>query len=179
MKQNLKVLVWSVVIGLAIAIHEQWVLGRYEGEGFGGIGIALGYIFVGAVLIPIVFGIVGFAISPERRFKRAFSWLGISFAVILGLNLLIARTFQPLRYNIESDAVITDKTINSYEKCATMGYPIMKSLPLKCRAPGDVIFIKNELMCIQVITEAKNPQTGETREFPTPCDVPEEWIKVR
>lgn len=32
--------------------------------------------------------------------------------------------------------------------------------------------------CIQVITPAKNPQTGECREFPTPCDVPEGWDKV-
>lgn len=31
--------------------------------------------------------------------------------------------------------------------------------------------------CIQVITPAKNPATGECREFATPCDVPEGWIK--
>ena len=30
--------------------------------------------------------------------------------------------------------------------------------------------------CIQVITPAQNPQTGEVREFPTPCDVPQGWI---
>lgn len=29
--------------------------------------------------------------------------------------------------------------------------------------------------CIQVITPARNPETGETRDFPTPCDVPEGW----
>ncbi len=33
-------------------------------------------------------------------------------------------------------------------------------------------------ICIQVITPAKNPETGECKEFPTPCDVPEGWIKV-
>jgi hypothetical protein len=32
--------------------------------------------------------------------------------------------------------------------------------------------------CIQVITPAKNPQTGEVRDFPTPCDVPEGWEKT-
>lgn len=32
--------------------------------------------------------------------------------------------------------------------------------------------------CIQVITPAKNPPTGECKEFPTPCDVPEGWEKV-
>lgn len=29
--------------------------------------------------------------------------------------------------------------------------------------------------CIQVITPAKNPQTGECKDFPTPCDVPTGW----
>ena len=40
--------------------------------------------------------------------------------------------------------------------------------PVLKRAP------QNE-MCAQVITPAKNPQTGEIRDFPTPCDVPEGW----
>lgn len=30
-------------------------------------------------------------------------------------------------------------------------------------------------VCIQVVTPARNPQTGEVKEFPTPCDVPEGW----
>lgn len=33
----------------------------------------------------------------------------------------------------------------------------------------------NDRMCIQVITTAKNAKTGEVRDFPTPCDVPEGW----
>lgn len=33
-------------------------------------------------------------------------------------------------------------------------------------------------ICIQVITPARNLQTGEVRDFPTPCDVPEGWIKI-
>lgn len=32
--------------------------------------------------------------------------------------------------------------------------------------------------CIQVIAFARNPQTGETKEFPTPCDIPKGWEKV-
>lgn len=32
--------------------------------------------------------------------------------------------------------------------------------------------------CVQVVTPAKNPATGECQEFPTPCDVPEGWEKV-
>ena len=32
--------------------------------------------------------------------------------------------------------------------------------------------------CIQVITPARNLQTGEVKDFPTPCDVPEGWEKI-
>jgi hypothetical protein len=32
-----------------------------------------------------------------------------------------------------------------------------------------------EALCVQVITDARNPQTGEIKEFKTPCDVPEGW----
>jgi len=38
-------------------------------------------------------------------------------------------------------------------------------------------FVESEI-CIQVITPARNPQTGEVRDFPTPCDVPENWEPV-
>jgi hypothetical protein len=33
-------------------------------------------------------------------------------------------------------------------------------------------------ICIQVVTTAKNTQTGEVKNFPTPCDVPEGWEAV-
>ncbi len=33
-------------------------------------------------------------------------------------------------------------------------------------------------LCAQVITPARNPASGEIREFPTPCDVPEGWEEV-
>jgi hypothetical protein len=34
-------------------------------------------------------------------------------------------------------------------------------------------------VCIQVVTPAVNPETGEIREFPTPCDVPETWERIQ
>ena len=37
--------------------------------------------------------------------------------------------------------------------------------------------VKNDIICIQVVTKARNPKTGEIREFSTPCDVPVGWIK--
>ncbi|MBI1982437.1 MAG: hypothetical protein HYS68_02555 [Candidatus Levybacteria bacterium] len=38
--------------------------------------------------------------------------------------------------------------------------------------------LPNGRVCIQVITPARNPGTGECKEFPTPCDVPKDWEKV-
>lgn len=37
---------------------------------------------------------------------------------------------------------------------------------------------EEDVVCAQVITPAKNPATGECREFSTPCDVPEGWAVV-
>ncbi len=34
-------------------------------------------------------------------------------------------------------------------------------------------------ICAQVITSAKNPDTGEVVDYATPCDVPEGWEVVR
>jgi hypothetical protein len=30
-------------------------------------------------------------------------------------------------------------------------------------------------LCTQVITSARNPVTGQIKEYPTPCDVPPTW----
>lgn len=37
---------------------------------------------------------------------------------------------------------------------------------------------KEDVICIQVITPARNPKTGEVRDFSTPCDVTEGWEKI-
>jgi len=37
----------------------------------------------------------------------------------------------------------------------------------------------NGVACIQVITPARNPETGDIKEFPTPCDVPEGWEVIQ
>lgn len=39
-------------------------------------------------------------------------------------------------------------------------------------------FISRQVSCIQVITTARNPQTGEVKDFSTPCDVPKGWEEV-
>ena len=37
---------------------------------------------------------------------------------------------------------------------------------------------RNRQTCIQVITPAIDPKTGKCQEFPTPCDVPNNWQKT-
>ena len=39
--------------------------------------------------------------------------------------------------------------------------------------------ITEPVACIQVITPARNPSTGEVKDFPTPCDVPQGWEIIR
>ena len=34
-------------------------------------------------------------------------------------------------------------------------------------------------VCAQVITSARDPQTGYIKQFPTPCDVPEGWVVIQ
>lgn|SRR3989338_3332301 len=43
---------------------------------------------------------------------------------------------------------------------------------------GSVDQDKSTQICAQVITPARNPQTGEIRDFATPCDVPAGWEKL-
>lgn len=59
-------------------------------------------------------------------------------------------------------------------RCPTITATASKCVEGKCILP---VCDKPEL-CIQVITPAKNPKTGECRNFPTPCDVPIGWEKT-
>jgi len=51
-------------------------------------------------------------------------------------------------------------------------------LPKPTVAPEYPLNQDEGTFCIQVITPAINPQTGETKEFPTPCEVPEGWEPI-
>ena len=71
----------------------------------------------------------------------------------------------------------SNPNVNSFASCVAEGNPVMESAPERCRSKEGLVFVKYDF-CTQVITRARNPQTGETREFPTPCDVPEGWVKT-
>ena len=46
----------------------------------------------------------------------------------------------------------------------------LKEIPVQGSGDG--------VMCAQVITPARNIKTGEIKDFPTPCDIPEGWVNV-
>jgi len=90
---------------------------------------------------------------------------------------------------IESTPLATgvpDETINSFDKCVAAGYPVrLADLNIgeldgwkRCSSSVSKIFIEHDGYCAQVITRARNPKTGETGDFPTPCDVPKGWEKI-
>jgi hypothetical protein len=47
------------------------------------------------------------------------------------------------------------------------------------KKPTAAVNENNSEFCAQVITTAKNPVTGETKEFSNPCVVPSNWIIIR
>ncbi|HEY0220660.1 MAG TPA: hypothetical protein VGC58_00360 [Candidatus Paceibacterota bacterium] len=38
---------------------------------------------------------------------------------------------------------------------------------------------ESQIQCIQVVTYARNPETGEVKTFGTPCEVPKGWVEVQ
>lgn len=87
------------------------------------------------------------------------------------------------------NSLLKEQKITDFESCARAGYPVMESYPRQCKTPSGKSFTEkvseqdqkkvqppvNGGFCIQVITPAKDPKTGQCKEFPTPCDVPEGW----
>lgn len=89
--------------------------------------------------------------------------------------------------------VSSNNTLKLFSKASSSGSIVFKSndgknLPKKNDIPyTSYSTVKVELnsplgnavaaskVCAQVITPAKDPQTGQCIEFPTPCDVPSGW----
>lgn len=120
---------------------------------------------------------------------------GIATSIIV-IIFLIAGVAIASGYFIFYQNQLKQKSINSFEDCAKY-YPVMESYPGQCNTPDGRHFVqqlsdekKKKLIpptdistdsgkiCAQVITLAKDPETGECKEFPTPCEVPEGWEKV-
>lgn len=69
----------------------------------------------------------------------------------------------------EQEGEVLDQMISSFKFIPLTSSGPVPSTPLGTGEPD---------ACIQVITPARNPQTGEVKDFPTPCDVPEGWEKI-
>ncbi len=97
MNTNIKVLIASIIVGLTHAIYvflQPICVGGFECLG------SLNPVLFGVVVIPIIFGILGFLLTAVdtswgKRFIRAISWLGISFVVIVLLNIAGAIIKRP------------------------------------------------------------------------------------
>lgn len=126
-----------------------------------------------------------------RHYQR-----GIATTVILILFLIVG-VATVSGYFIFYQNQAKSKSVNSFKDCAKY-YPVMESYPEQCNTPDGKHFVrelsdeeKKKLIppggsvgsnsgkiCAQVITPAKNSQTNDCKEFPTPCDVPEGWETV-
>lgn len=86
MRKNAITLIFSIIVGVAFVFFTHFgFLQKVPGfrcEGFGCIGLGIFYFVIGLVLIPIIFGILGFVLSKENRWKQAFSSLIISLAIM-------------------------------------------------------------------------------------------------
>ncbi len=58
------------------------------------------------------------------------------------------------------------------------GMALLKGLQLELEQLKKGVLEKARLLdwCVQVSTPSRNPATGECKEFPTPCDVPDGWL---
>ena len=83
-----KTLLFSIIVGVLYAGYEL-LKPQYSGEGLGDIAIGLQYIFIGVILIPIAFGILGFVLSKEKRLVQGLFSFGISLVVMLALMLAV------------------------------------------------------------------------------------------
>ena len=87
MKRNIITLIFSIIVGIVFILFARSNLWQkvpgFRCEGLGCIGLGIVIFVIGIVVIPLIFGILGFLFSKENRLKQAFSSLGISLAVML------------------------------------------------------------------------------------------------
>jgi hypothetical protein len=108
MKKNIVILINAVVVGGAFVLFVRSdILKKIPGfycEGFGCMGLAVVYLMMAFILIPLLFGIFGFIFAKENRFRQAAVSLGISFIVMI-LSVWVIRTLHQIevRKAIEDD----------------------------------------------------------------------------
>ncbi len=88
-----RIFLLALVTGLIYNGYFLYHLSQPTGEFWGGIYI-LEYIFIGLILIPLVYGIVSLIIAKQQRLAKFFRSFGISFAVMLPLGIATFAYFQ-------------------------------------------------------------------------------------
>ena len=88
--------------------------------------------------------------------------IGIGLAVLFGS--ILAYVIAPKLANKKNGTDNPSDTLN-------YSFPPTDKVPTGKQTPE----LSEERMCIQVLTPAINPATGEQRSFPTPCEVPQGW----
>lgn len=108
-------------------------------------------------------------IYKEIKTPRLLAATGLCLVVAIGLAYFAAPRL--LRTQTINDETITIGENPKQPGGATNVNTPPRNIPRRTTPPETV----NGAMCAQVITPAKNPETQEIRDFPTPCDVPEGW----
>jgi len=80
---------------------------------------------------------------------------------------------EPNTTPVETPSTTNSTNVNTIVSTSTAPVkpkPIPVPKPVQNQVPNN-----SSQVCDKVITRAKNLQTGEIKEFPTPCDVPSDW----
>ena len=121
---------------------------------------------------------------PEQKVSKRLKVLTLTLILVIA-GLIIYHEMMGLTWPFKNyDSLYRNRVqepIVTFDDCTAAGNPIMESFPEQCRTKDGVHFVNwraTDQICIQIIAEARNPNTGETRTFPTPCDVPEGWEQL-
>ena len=88
----------------------------------------------------------------------------------LSVGLIFAVDQNPKQSNSEIETIYNPNPPNAVTPLnQSKQNQTEQSVPDRNEELGD------ETVCIQVITAGKNKVTGEVKDFPSPCDVPEGW----
>ncbi|MFZ5933076.1 MAG: DUF5667 domain-containing protein [Patescibacteria group bacterium] len=106
----------------------------------------------------------------QRRFSEANKLLAKKGST-LGYTLLVSQAKETKEIVVDQkDVKNAQELVKKIEEYQTR---IEEKKLALASAPSP-----EEPACIQVVTPAKNPTTQECKNFPTPCDIPDGWIRV-
>lgn len=112
-----------------------------------------------------------YAITDAASGRIVSFGLGASYGTDFNLNSRLI-VFNPPESVREATELPADTKAAYYELADNGILRPICSLPVTAGDSAD----EGGRLCIQEITSARNPNTGEEKDFPTPCDVPKGWL---